>query len=137
RIKGERLRPEKGVNFPDIELHLAPLTPKDLTDLDVVASLADVVGFSFVQRPEDLTFLYRELSVRRPDKPQMPVILKIETPLAVRNLPRLIVQAGGAAPVAVMIARGDLAVEIGFARPAEIQEEIMWLCGRSRSPLPN
>ena len=135
RAKGERLRPEKGVNFPDTELHLDPLTPKDLTDLDVIAAIADIVGFSFVQRPDDLTRLHAELARRRPGKPALPVMLKIETPLAVRNLPRLIVQAAAAGPVAVMIARGDLAVELGFARLSEIQEEIMWLCEAARVPV--
>ena len=55
-------------------------------------------------------------------------MLKIETPLAVRNLPRLILQSAAHNPTAVMIARGDLAVEVGFARLAELQEEILWLC---------
>jgi pyruvate kinase len=135
RAKGERLRPEKGLNFPETELHLDPLTEKDLLDLDTVVEVADVVGFSFVQRPGDLTRLHRELTVRRPGKPMLPVILKIETPLAVRNLPSLIVQAASAGPVAVMIARGDLAVELGYARLSEIQEEIMWLCEAAHVPV--
>ena len=62
-------------------------------------------------------------------------MLKIETPLAIRNLPRLIIQAGGAMPVAVMIARGDLAVEIGFERLSEMQEEILWLCEAAHVPV--
>jgi pyruvate kinase len=135
RAKGERLRPEKGVNFPNLELHLSPLTDKDLVDLDAIADIADIVGFSFVQRPKDLTLLHRELARRRPDRSPLPVMLKIETPLAVRNLPRLIVRAGMAGPVAVMIARGDLAVELGFARMSEIQEEIMWLCEAAHVPV--
>lgn len=135
RAKGVRLKPEKGVNFPDTELHLSPLTGKDRRDLDTVAQLADFVGFSFVQRPEDITLLHRELRARRPGKPAMPVMLKIETPLAVRNLPRLIMQTAVIGPVAVMIARGDLAIELGFARMSEIQEEIMWLCEAARVPV--
>jgi pyruvate kinase len=135
REKGERIRAEKGVNFPGTELRLAALTGKDLADLDVIAGLADSVGFSFVQRPEELAQLHGELARRRPGLPPMPVILKIETPLAVRNLPRLIVQGLAAGPVAVMIARGDLAVELGFARMSEVQEEIMWLCEAARVPV--
>ncbi len=61
--------------------------------------------------------------------------MKIETPLAVRNLPRLIIQGIATGPVAVMIARGDLAVEIVFARLSEIQEEIMWLCEAAHVPV--
>jgi pyruvate kinase len=62
-------------------------------------------------------------------------VLKIETPLAVRNLPRLIAQAAAHHPTAVMIARGDLAVELGFARLSEIQEEILWLCEAAQTPV--
>jgi pyruvate kinase len=135
RAKGERLRPEKGLNFPGLELRLSPLTDKDLADLDTIASVADIVGFSFVQRPEDIAWLHSELARRRPGLPPLPVMLKIETPLAVRNLPRLIVKAGMEGPVAVMIARGDLAIELGFARMSEIQEEIMWLCEAAHVPV--
>lgn len=135
REKGERLRAEKGVNFPETELHLDPLGAKDLADLDAVAALADIVGFSFVQRPEDIVRLHRALAARRPGLPPLPVLLKIETALAVRNLPRLIVQAGGLGPAGVMIARGDLAVELGFARLSEMQEEIMWLCEAAHMPV--
>ena len=59
---------------------------------------------------------------------------KIETPRALYNLPDLIVQAAGRQPFAVMIARGDLAVEIGFERLAEMQEEMLWLC--EAAPVP-
>jgi pyruvate kinase len=135
RDRGERLRPEKGINLPSVDLAIAPLTAKDLVDLDFVATHADCVGYSFVQRPSDVTRLQRELSRRRPGRPLLPVILKIETSLAVRNLPRLIVAAGGRQPVAVMIARGDLAVEIGLARLSEIQEQILWICEAAHVPV--
>ncbi|MBL8908610.1 MAG: pyruvate kinase [Rhizobiales bacterium] len=135
RDKGERLKPEKGINLPNGELDIAPLTQKDMDDLDFVAAHADCVGFSFVQRPSDITLLQEELARRRPGRPPQPLILKIETPLAVRNLPRLIVQAGGRQPVAVMIARGDLAVEIGLSRLSEIQEEILWICEAAHVPV--
>ena len=62
-------------------------------------------------------------------------MLKIETPLAVRNLPRLIVQSALHHPTAVMIARGDLAVELGFARLSEMQEEMLWLCEAAHVPV--
>jgi pyruvate kinase len=55
-------------------------------------------------------------------------VLKIETPLAERNLPQLILQSAAHNPTAVMIARDDLAVELGFARLTEMQKEILWLC---------
>jgi pyruvate kinase len=133
RAEGRRLKPEKGVNFPDSELRLDPLGLKDLADLDFVCANADLVGFSFVQRPEDVARLEAEIAKRRAEP--LPIVLKIETRLAVRNLPALIVQAGGTAPVAVMIARGDLAVEVGFGRMSEVQEEILWLCEAAQVPV--
>lgn len=63
---------------------------------------------------------------------QPAIVAKIETPEAVKNLPELIVRAAGEQPFGVMIARGDLAVEIGYQRLAEIQEEILWLCQAAR-----
>lgn len=133
RAEGRKLKPEKGVNFPDSELDLDPLGAKDLADLDFVCANADLVGFSFVQRPEDVARLEAEIARRRAEP--LPIVLKIETRLAVRNLPGLIVQAGGTAPVAVMIARGDLAVEVGFGRMSEVQEEILWLCEAAQVPV--
>ena len=135
RERGERVRPEKGINVPSVELEIPPLTSKDLEDLDFVAAHADCVGYSFVQRPHDVTQLQQELSRRRPGKTPLPLMLKIETALAVRNLPRLIVAAGGSGPVAVMIARGDLAVEIGLSRLSEIQEQILWICEAAHVPV--
>ena len=62
-------------------------------------------------------------------------MLKIETRLGVQNLPQLIVEAAGRRPLAVMIARGDLAVELGFGRMSEMQEEILWLCDAAHVPV--
>lgn len=135
REKGERLRPEKGINLPGAELDLPALTEQDIADLDVVAEHADIIGYSFVQTPEDVRLLARHLKPRRAGRPMPALMLKIETPFAVRNLPQLIVQAGSAMPVAVMIARGDLAVEIGLERLSEIQEEILWLCEAAHVPV--
>ena len=133
--KGGRLRADKGLNFPDTELRLNPLTAKDLRDLDVIASTADMVGYSFAQRAGDIELLQGELAERleRPDS--IALVAKIETKLAVRNLPELIVQAAGRQPLAVMIARGDLAVELGYRRLAELQEELMWLCEAAHVPV--
>ena len=134
REKGVRLKPEKGLNFPDVELTLPPLTQKDLVDLDFIAEHADLVGFSFVQRVVDIERLQAELALRRGDRPPQGIVLKIETPLAVKNLPHLIVASARRHPTGVMIARGDLAVEIGFARLSEMQEEILWLCEAAHTP---
>jgi pyruvate kinase len=135
REKGVRLKPGKGVNFPSTELDLPPLTSKDFRDLDFIAEHADLVGFSFVQRVDDVELLQDHLVARAPDREPHGLILKIETPLAVRNLPRLILQSAAHNPTAVMIARGDLAVELGFARLTEMQEEILWLCEAAHTPV--
>jgi pyruvate kinase len=134
--KGTKLRPDKGINFPDTELHLSPLTDQDLQDLKFVATHADIIGYSFVQKPQDIELLQNELELLvAPNGPIPAIIAKIETPLAVRNLPSLIVQAAGKQPFGIMIARGDLAVEVGYERLAEIQEEILWLCEAAHVPV--
>ncbi|MGD0642762.1 MAG: pyruvate kinase [Roseiarcus sp.] len=135
RAKGEKLRLEKGVNFPGTPLDLPALSADDLAALPAIAKHADMVGFSFVQRPQDIVDLDRAIATARPGRAPMPLVLKIETREAVRNLPGLIVQAAGTRPTAVMIARGDLAVELGHIRMAEIQEEILWLCEAARIPV--
>lgn len=135
---GERIRPEKGINFPDTDLHVAALTAKDLLDLDFVAEHADIVDYSFVQTVEDVHALQSELQKRIGDANRLAnlaVVAKIETRRAVQNLPELIIAAAGVQPFGVMIARGDLAVEIGFERLAEMQEEMLWLCEAAHVPV--
>jgi pyruvate kinase len=132
---GQPLQPKRGINFPGTALHVPPLTETDLKDLDFVAANADGVSYSFVQRAEDIAWLQRELEQRRPGRPPMPIIAKIETQLAIANLPDMIVQAAGSNPFGVMIARGDLAVEIGYERLSEVQEEILWLCEAAHVPV--
>ncbi|TVR82497.1 MAG: hypothetical protein EA405_06915 [Rhodospirillales bacterium] len=132
---GQPLKPEKGINFPGTPLAVSPLTPDDLADLDFVVEHADIVSYSFVQRPEDIALLQDEIARRRRDRAAMPIVAKVETQLAFTNLPELIVQAAGANPFAVMIARGDLAVEIGYERLSEVQEEILWLCEAAHVPV--
>lgn len=134
--KGGKIKPEKGVNLPGSNLRVEALTPEDLAALDFVVGHADVVSFSFVQTVADVQQLIAAMRARlKPGQTLPAIVLKIETPLALRNLPDLIVAAGGTVPVGVMIARGDLAVEIGFDRLSEIQEEILWLCEAAQVPV--
>lgn len=139
RLKGEKLLPDKGINFPYTDLHLSSLTDKDKRDLDFITAhvdQVDIIGYSYVQTPEDIQLLQQELAARLPEDCPIPAIVaKIETPLAVTNLPELIIQAAGKQPFAIMIARGDLAIEIGYQRLAEIQEEILWLCEAAHIPV--
>lgn len=134
--KGYKLKPEKGINVPDAELAVPALTDDDRALLPFVARHADAIDFSFVQTPQDVADLQSALAELRPDDwHKLGLILKIETRLALRNLPSLMVAAAARQPAAVMIARGDLAVEVGFARVAEMQEEILWLCEAAHLPV--
>jgi pyruvate kinase len=136
RAKGERIKPEKGLNFPETDLRLDPLTADDLTALDFAAHNADMIGYSFVQEARDIEHLQDELKARRGDDwRKLAIIAKIETRRAIANLPELIVSAAGEQPFGVMIARGDLGVEVGYERMAEIQEEILWLCEAAHIPV--
>ena len=133
--KGAKVKPDKGIAIPGADLRIPALTEADLAALDTVVAEADIVAFSFVQRPDDIARLVEEIDRRRGDRPRPAILLKIETARAVRALPELIVAAAGAAPVGVMIARGDLAVDVGFERLSELQDEILWLCEAARVPV--
>ena len=129
-----KLRAEKGINLPDTKLNISALTAKDLEDLEFATKHGDLVSLSFVRRPEDVAELIRELD--RLGATQTQVILKIENRPAVEALPRILLTAMGRPPgTAVMVARGDLGVEIGFERMAEIQEQILWICEAAHVPV--
>lgn len=136
RKKGSALGADKGINLPDTALTLPALTEKDREDLAFVARHADVVGLSFVQRPSDVEDVERclaQLAIDR-DAP-LGMILKIETRRAFAELPALLLATLGTRPVGVMIARGDLAVEVGYERLAEVQEEMLWLAEAAHVPV--
>lgn len=144
--KGEKLKPDKGLNFPDTEMYFDSLGEKDYQHLDFIAAHADIVGHSFVQQASDIQQLQEALRDRTPNhqppnhqapkrRSPLGIIAKIETPAAIQNLPELIVQAAGQQPFGVMIARGDLAVEVGYQRMAELQEEILWICEAAHVPV--
>ncbi|UOA10309.1 pyruvate kinase [Methylobacter sp. S3L5C] len=130
---GVRIQSDKGINFPEAEFNLPALTQKDLIDLDFICVHADLVGFSFVETLADMECLMSELTKRKASK--LPIIAKIETNRAVKNLPDIILGTIGRHNLGIMIARGDLAVELGSARLAEIQEEILWLCEAAHVPV--
>ena len=130
---GSRLRANKGINLPDSNLKIASLTAKDLDDLQFVAEHADIVGMSFVRWPSDIEGL--EAHLVRLGRPEIGLLLKIETRQAFDNLPLLVLAAMRRPAAGVMIARGDLAVECGYERMAEIQEEILWVCEAAHMPV--
>lgn len=127
-----KLKPGKGLNFPDTELGIPALAPKDLEDLDFIARHADMVGLSFVRSPSDVERFQAELAAR--EAAHLGLVLKIETTPAFSRFPRLLLTAMRSENVGVMLARGDMAVEMGFVRLAEVQEELLWLCEAALVP---
>jgi len=123
----------KGINLPDTDTGVGAMTEKDRHDLDFVAEHADIVGLSFVRRPEDVLELQRELAAR--GKSRLGIILKIESRQGFDQLPLIMIAALRHHPVGIMVARGDLAIEVGFERLAEIQEEILWLTEAAHIPV--
>jgi pyruvate kinase len=133
REGGERLAADKGINLPDSQLDLPALTEKDILDLETVAQEADMVGLSFVQKPEDVALLRTHLN--RLKRGDMGLVLKIETLQGFENLPELMLAAMASESSGIMIARGDLAVECGFERMAEVQEEILCCAEAAHMPV--
>jgi pyruvate kinase len=131
--EGSRLYAEKGINLPASHLQLPALTEDDIQNLAFITQYADMVGYSFVRLPSDVTLLQSEL--RKLGREDIGIILKIETRETFEHLPLLLLTAMQSPRVGAMIARGDLAVELGFLRIAEVQEQIMWLCEAAHIPI--
>ncbi|KAK6135350.1 hypothetical protein DH2020_030910 [Rehmannia glutinosa] len=133
-LKGTKLGSEKSINIPESDIRYEGLTSKDLKDLDFVAAHADMVGISFIRDVNDIVLLRQELAKRKISK--LGVVLKIETKGGFEKLPLLILEAMKSPnPLGVMIARGDLAVECGWEKLADIQEEIISICGAAHVPV--
>ena len=125
------IKKEKGINFPDSSLLFSALTEYDYKCLPFITKHADMVGYSFVRNTKDLMELKEAMGKHKKTN----LIIKIETPDAVKNLPSLLFSGMQEKNVGVMIARGDLAVEIGFEHMGEIQEEILWICEAAHVPV--
>ncbi len=128
-----KLASEKGINLPDTKLNLPALTERDIENLPFVCEYADIVGYSFVRTASDVSFLQKQLNIH--NAKDIGVVYKIENKEAFENLPFILLEGMKSAPMGVMIARGDLAVEIGFERSSEVQNEILWLCEAAHVPV--
>ena len=128
-----KVRSEKGINVPDSHLQVPALTDSDLDALRIIAPAADLIALSYVGTAEDVDRLHCALDEN--GMHGVCAVLKIEHALAFRNLPDLLLRAMRRPPAAVMVARGDLAVEVGFQRLAELQEEILWLAEAAHLPV--
>ncbi len=116
-VDGGELGERKGINTPGLELPVAGLTAKDREDLRFGASIGvDLVALSFVQRVEDLE--QARAALREAGTPQTPLVAKIERPRAVSQLTEIL-----RASDAVMVARGDLGLELPFERVPRVQKQ--------------
>jgi pyruvate kinase len=127
------LRSDKGINLPQSHLPFSGLTEKDDTDLRFIAKHADLVSASFIQTPDDVQHLLDAL--HRLHATHLGLILKIETHRAFQHLPQILLTAMRHAPLGVMIARGDLALEVGWENLASVQEELLRLGEAAHIPI--
>jgi len=122
-IEGGILKSRKGVNFPNLSLRLPSLTEKDIKDLEFgLSQNTDWISLSFVRSAEDVRELKRIIAEKGYLKP---VIAKIEKPQAIDHLAEIIEEVNG-----IMVARGDLGVEISPEKVPMIQKHIIELCNR-------
>lgn len=133
---GVKVKTGKGINIPDVDFKMPVLTGQDHKDLDFAAEHADVIAFSFIKDKNDMDLIEQALGEKlSEDRKTLPAIAKIETTEGIRNLPDIIQRGAGARPFGVMVARGDLAVETGYERLSEVQEELLWICESAHVPV--
>ncbi|MDJ0632233.1 MAG: pyruvate kinase [Xenococcaceae cyanobacterium MO_188.B29] len=127
-VEGGILKSRKGVNLPNLNLRLPSMTEKDRKDLEFgISQGIDWVSLSFVRQAEDIRFLKQFLSERDAD---IPVMAKIEKPQAIANLDEIIAECDG-----LMVARGDLGVEIRPEKVPLLQKEIIRKCNLKNIPV--
>ncbi len=125
---GGILTPKKGVNLPDSVLTMPSMTEKDFADLEfIIAQKLDWVALSFVRKAEDIINLKKILKA---NDSKIKVIAKIEMPEALKNLRDIIVESDG-----VMVARGDLGVEVPIEQVPVIQKDIIRKCMHRAKPV--
>ncbi|MEM6838906.1 MAG: pyruvate kinase [Cyanobacteria bacterium P01_C01_bin.120] len=128
-VQGGLLKSRKGVNLPDLSLRLPSMTEKDIEDLSFgVSQGVDWVSLSFVRSGDDIRAL--KMMLQEQGVPEMPVIAKIEKPQAIANLDDILAATDG-----VMVARGDLGVEMKAERVPLLQKRIIRACNSQSIPV--
>jgi pyruvate kinase len=128
-VAGGILKSRKGVNLPSLNLRLPSMTEKDQADLKFGLSQGiDWVSLSFVRKVEDIRALKHFLKEHNAE--DVPVIAKIEKPQAVANLISIVTESNG-----IMVARGDLGVEISPEKVPMLQKQIIGLCNLKNIPV--
>lgn len=144
---GQNLAAHKGINLPETNLPLPSLTEEDEENMRFVATHADIMAVSFIRDEKDVQYVIGKLydyaneleaagdqdgaaKVRH-----VGLVLKIETIPGFQNLPNILLEGMKWRNLGVMIARGDLAVELGFDRLAEVPGQIMSLCTSGHIPV--
>jgi pyruvate kinase len=127
-VEGGLLKSHKGVNFPTLNLRLPSMTEKDKRDLDFgIEQGVDLISLSFVRKPEDIQTLKALLKEKGAD---IPVLAKLEKPQAIANLEAIVDECD-----AIMVARGDLGVEMSPEKVPLIQKRIIQLCNQRGIPV--
>ena len=128
-VQGGPLKSKKGVNLPNTKVSLPALTKKDIKDaLFAIENKVDWIALSFVRTPEDLEQL-QDLIVKHSDH-KIPIIAKIEKPEAVENIDKIVAFCDG-----LMVARGDLGVEIPAEQVPLIQKKLIHRAKTARIPV--
>jgi pyruvate kinase len=128
-----KIKTAKGLNFPDSNLQLTSLTSEDVSNLSSIVNNATAVGQSFVHSANDIINLHKSLS--KMGRLDFGIIAKIETREAVHNLAKILLAGLDFPNFGILIARGDLAVEVGFENLPIIQEDILCMCEAAHIPV--
>lgn len=127
-LVGGDIKGKRGVNLPDSDLTISSLTDKDRADLEFgIKNKVDFIALSFVRRPEDITELREILKAK---KSKAKIIAKIETPQALSNIDAILALTDG-----VMVARGDLAIEIPAEKVPAAQKMLIRKCNELAKPV--
>ncbi len=127
-LVGGDIKGKRGVNLPDSDLSIKSLTDKDLKDLEFgIKNKVDFIALSFVRRSSDIMELREILKKRKSDAG---IIAKIETPQAIANIDEIISLSDG-----IMIARGDLAIEVPFEKVPSYQKMMIKKCNDAGKPV--